>query len=297
MSNSCRLFGAINLSFRQRCIAWDDDIVTRHILYATVIRLRIRMAFDGHRQCGLVDRQLAVRHHRKGYILKVGVVVAELARSQSHEVRACIGLRQGRGAARADHFGGVEQTACTRGRVATDRMRLRIVSRRVCITGDRDGHRSRGDGLETIRHIEGHRAEIRIRVGELVGREVHVRRAHSRSGRRRHTAEREIVRGVQRGLLVVDLDARHLVARHCVGGAVIHITVVITHNGHRHRSRVHFHVTVRDMEPNDELVDMFGNGAEHILCQIHKRGSHNRTSGCFVRRSPYKSDIFRQINL
>ena len=72
-----------------------------------------------------------------------------------------------------------------------------------------------------------------------------------------------------------------------MGAAVILIAMVVTHDGHRHRRRSHLHVTVRDIEADDEMrIGVF----KHILRQIHERGSHNSASGCLIRCSSYEMD-------
>ena len=176
MSQTHRIRAHIGLSHGSRarehnlaCIeqrACTRRRVSAHRFLCTIIGHLARLTGDCDCHRGLVDRQLTVRSQCEGYILKVGVIVAELGRIQFHVVGTRIGLCHSRGAARADHLGRVEQRACTRGRVATDRMLLRIVSRFVGVADDCDGHRGRSDGLIAVRHAEGHRIKIRIRIVE-----------------------------------------------------------------------------------------------------------------------------------
>ena len=129
------------------------------------IHLRIIVGLDGD---GFrVDLQPTVRHtgERRG---DVGIVIAELADSETHRVGSRIGLGQSRCVTRADHFARIEQRGRARGRGSKtgDRFRISVVSVLACRTRDRNVHRGLVDGEITL--VDCHRIVV---VRRVIGRQ------------------------------------------------------------------------------------------------------------------------------
>ena len=129
-----------------------------------------------------------------------------------------------------------------------------VIDLAIRVTGHRDGQRCRRDGLVTVRHVEGHRAEVGVEVGELVGGETHVGRADVGSACRGVAAEGEVRGRVQGGSHIAYLNRGHVVTRHGVLGAVVNGRAVMTLNGHRHVNWVDGLITVRHVETHLVLI-------------------------------------------
>ena len=254
----------------------DVHVVAAHALLGAVIDLRGRMAGDGHCHVDRVDGLVAVRHvecHRG----EVRVVVDEHRTRKTH-----LGLAVGIGT--LHHIGSgclsrsvegevgfvVQRTADARHRVAAHAMLTTIVRR--CILSSHDGHRriDRGDGLVAVRHVERHRAEVRVGVGELSGSEAHVRGAGIRAFRRNHTAlqsgtnrrrEREVTTCIQRSAV------RGVEARHRMLGAVISRCIGVALDRHRRIDWRDGLITIRHMEDNGSEVRV--HVGEHRIGETH----------------------------
>ena len=89
----------------------------------------------------------------------------------------------------------------------------------------------RRDGHVTIHHREVDRGEVLVRVGKMALRETHVLRSHVCARSRSRGGAMHIGSGI----IAIPSAGIHRVAGHGLGRAVIHLTVVITRDGHRDR--------------------------------------------------------------
>ena len=155
----------------------DGDIIAGHTMFLTIIGGGVVMAGDGHHH--LIeggDGLVAVRHLEVHLVEVRGIRVGELTGSKTHVRSADIGtlrcnhtIHQSGVGSRGEREigGGVERIAV--GHIVTrHRMLVAIKGSRIVMAGDGHRHIDLVDGLVTVGHVEGHRAEVRIRVGELV---------------------------------------------------------------------------------------------------------------------------------
>ena len=128
------------------------------------------------------DGQVAVCH-TEGHRREVAVRIGELIGSETHGRGADI--RPGcRGRATEGHVSALVQRRAERGVEARHALLGAVIDLRVGVADDRHHRVDRRDGLVAVRHVERHRAEVRVRVGELAGGETHVGGAGIRPGRR-----------------------------------------------------------------------------------------------------------------
>ena len=201
------------------------------------------MARHRHRSVDPVDLLVTVRHIER-HRAEVRVRVGELAGSETHVGGAGI-LAGGLSRAAEREVRALVQRRAVRGVEAAHAVCQPVIIRGVVMTRHRHCRIDLVDGLVTVRHVERHRCEVRVRVGELTGGETHIRGTGIRPGSRGRAAERE-----------VDVVARHLVqvrvgrgrvARHRVESSIIIRGVVGTGDGHDgvdrldHQLAVHNH--------------------------------------------------------
>ena len=138
------------------------------------------------------------------------------------------------------------------------------------MAGDRHRHIDRVDRKAAVRHVERHRAEVVVRVRELGGRQVHIRRTGIRSGGCGVAAEREVAHRVQR------VAGLHVIAAHAVGRAVVVNLAGMAGDRHRHIDRIDRKAAVRHVERHVEVAVVV---AELGCCKTHVSRAGVR-SGC-----------------
>ena len=119
----------------------------------------------------------------------------------------------------------------------------------VGVTRDRHRHLDRLDGLVTVRHVEGHVLEVRVRVGELVVGKTHVGGAGILAGGRGRAAEREVGFGIEGRIGIGNHIVRNRMFR-----TVIRTGVVVTRNRHHGVHLVDGEAAVGDVE--DHIVNV-----------------------------------------
>ena len=176
-------------------------------------------------------------------------------------------------------------------------MLFSVVIGGVVRTRDGDRHIKRADGLVTVVHVEGHRAEVGVRVGELVRRtgittlQTHVRGTGIGAFGGDDTVHQGRIRGRSEGKVAIDVvesrTSRGRVTRHDVLSAVVSGSVVCTRDGDDGGNRSDYLVTVNHHEAHiREVVARIGElllGETHIGLTISVRAFHHvGTSGCGV---------------
>ena len=145
---------------------------------------------------------------------------------------------------------------------------LRAVIRLLALTGQRDDKSiARRDGQPTVRHREGHRAKVRVRVGELVLRsgrgtlQVHIRGTDIRALSRGVTAVGEVIHVVKR------IGNTYVITRHTLFSTIINLRVRMARDDHLGVNRGDGLVAVRDVERH--LVEVRIGIGEHRSRQTH----------------------------
>ena len=156
--------------------------VTAHAMLITVIIDRAMGTHNGDRHINRVNLLVTVRHverHRAEVRVRVGKLVQlpGIGTLQAHVRSTGIGalggddtIHQGgiRGRCEGKVTGHIVQSGVSRGRVARHRMLLTVIVGGIVGTDNRNDNINRVDLLVTVGHVEGHRAEVGVRVGELV---------------------------------------------------------------------------------------------------------------------------------
>ena len=220
----------------------DGHVVAAHAVNLSVIIHRVVMARDGHHhlvQRG--DRLVTVRHIERHRAEVRRVQIRELTVRETHVRRA--GSRSGSGCRAREHeVRALVQRRAVRGVEARHRVLGSVIHRAVVMARHRHRRLYRADRLVAVGHIERHRLEVVVVVGELAGGKAHIRRAGIRPGGGRRAAEREVRAFVQRRAV------RGVEARHRVPGSVIIRGVVMARHRHRRIDLVDSLVTVRHVE-------------------------------------------------
>ena len=207
----------------------------------------------------------------------------------------------------AGRSGSVEQEAVghivagrhSRCRVARRGVRLTIVCGRHLVT--LDGHRriDRGDGLVTVRHVEGHRVEVGVRVGELTRCKAHVRRTDIGTFRGNHIVHHGGTGSRREGKVVIHIvevgSGRSRVTRHGLLGAVIAVGAVRTHDGHRRIDRADGLVTVLNHEGHFGEVGV--RILEHRFGKIHEGFAGNVVTFNHIRSAGLSRSIEREAGV
>ena len=162
-----------------------------------------------------------------------------------------------------------------------------VVVHRARMTGDGHNSHVRFHRLVTVRHVEGHRVEVGVLVGELSGGETHVGGTHigALSGNLsvgHHSIvcrrEDEVVAGVQ-VRTVSGVEAADTVLL-----TIEHIAVVMTGDGHNCVNRRNLLVTIDHLEINvGEVGARIGKviGLEtHVCLTVHILAFHHVGTGC-----------------
>ena len=136
-------------------------------------------------------------------------------------------------------------------------------------THNRHRHNYRTDSLVTIRHLEGHSAEVRVCICELVSGKTHVGRTHNCSGCCGCTTEGEVV------VHIVQCRAGcRCVTVHTMFSAIVSSGVVSTCDGHRHIYRTDGLITIRHVKGHVAKVVI-------RICELTYRKTHvGRTHNC-----------------
>ena len=181
--------------YREGRALQNRDLVVVDILVRSLaaghgdLRLPVAEAVAGRlregrlrRQCR-IDPHIAVRH-LEGHIRVCRVRVAELPCAQSHVGRAHRGAGGRRAVALVAHAVHVIRLVAGRQRVPRDGVCAAVVVGHE--PAARHGHHhlvvDRADGHIAVGHREGHGAEVRVGVRELLCGQAHVGRAHGGSG-------------------------------------------------------------------------------------------------------------------
>ena len=155
----------------------DGDIVTRHRVCGAVVCGGVVMTGNGHHHLTHSRNGLVTIGHSEVHLVEVRRIrVGELSGQKTHIGGA--GFRTfcrnhtvhqsgGGGWGEREVVGGIERIAVGH-IVARHRVLIAVESGRIVMTGDGYHHIDLVDGLVAVRHVEGHRAEVRVRVGELV---------------------------------------------------------------------------------------------------------------------------------
>ena len=213
----------------------ERNIVTAHAVFITIVGSHIMMTRNRHRHVDRVDRHLTVGNaevHRA----KVAVRVSEQALGQVHVGRTDIRTRCCSRTCELDVMIHIVQHILASCRVTRRCVRLTVVRSRHRITRDRHRHVNRVDRHLTVGHLEGHRAEVAVRVGELVCGEAHIGRTGIRSRCRGRTAEGEAIVDIVQGI-----RTSSRVACRSVRLAVVRCRLSVTRDGHRHIDRINSH--------------------------------------------------------
>ena len=238
--------------------------VAAHALLFAVIVLRGGITRDVHNHDTSRHNLQPTVFHREGNI-EVGVSARELIGSQTHWISVRHRTSSYRIAAEHDIRGFKESAAgnCIK---AFHRLLKRGIFMHERMSLDGHIHRNRLNGLETVRHLEGHVVEVSVRVGELALGKTHIGGTGIRAGGRGHAAEREVVLGVERRR-----DVRDHIVLNRVRRTVIIMGSVVTGNRHGSVHLVDGEAAVGDMEHHIREVRV-GVG-KLILGKTHRIGA------------------------
>ena len=146
--------------------------VTAHALLFAVVVLRGGITRDVHNHDTSRHNLQPTVFHREGNI-EVGVSARELIGSQTHRISIRHSTSSYRIAAEHD-IRGFEESAAGDCIKAFHRLLKRGIFVHKRMSFDGDIHRNRLNGLEAVRHLEGHVVEVSVRVGELALGETHI---------------------------------------------------------------------------------------------------------------------------
>ena len=253
----------------------DLHVVVGDFMFVTVKVDRAVVAGDGNYY--FVDRYdglVAVRDV-EGHGAEVRILVRELRNRQAHSRGAV--LRPGcmGSTGEVEVLRCVVQVRARRRGVAVHLMLFAVVSRGVRCADDRHGRGDRIDLLPAVRNVEGHGAEVRVRVRELASCQAHVLGARVGLFRFSRSVEGEVFASLHHA---VQARVRGRgVAAHCVLNAVIVSGVVRTDNRYGRGDRLDRLIAVRNVEGYRAEVRI--SVRELRDCQAHSRGTGNRPGG------------------
>ena len=247
-----------------------------------IIHMReVRRTGHHHLQGSRGDLQPTVLGNHKGdtAIGEISTAIMEIFRFQMHGIHTGISAVQ-----RERAIGALElciRVKRVRGSpsVAGDRVVVAVIHTSVLVTGDghRDVLRERSNGQITV-HWRGKRhIEVVVRVGELRSGKTHVRGTLVRAHRCGVATEREVVLGIKRARIGFAIVTSHRATYHALLGSVIDLGVVVTGDGHRDSSLLHFQraghcgdVVVVSVGASIERIDeIIGGGARKGLATGH----------------------------
>ena len=275
--------------------------VTANVMLVAVIRQSAVRTHDGDRHINRVYLLVTVGHV-EGHLVEIRVGIGEHRIRKTHIGLAVgvtafhhIGSRSGRIADRASEgevVHGIERIAdgdiVTRHRVCSA-----VVIRGVVVTRNRHRHINRVDGLVTVRHVEGHRAEVGVRVGELVRRtgittlQTHIRGTGISALGGDDTIDQGCIRGRSEGKITGHIVQRGVsrgrVARHDVLITIVIRSVVRTRDSDGGGNRGDFLVTVNHHEAHVREVGVrigeLSLGEAHIGLSVSVRAFHHVGTG------------------
>ena len=238
---------------------------------------------------GHVDRVngLITIRHVEGNRLEVRVRICELTGGQAHRCGTGIGAGSRGPAAEGEVILHIIERIIHSGGIAAYAVFRTIVVRGIVGTDDGYRHVNRVNRLITIRHVEGNRLEVRVRIYELTGCQAHIRCACIGAGSFRCAAEGEVILNIIKRII-----RSGGVAAHGVFFTIIIRGITGANDGHRHIDRGNDLITVIYNKTDiDEVVICV---LKVIGCQTHVCGS-SVCAGCF--RSSDKAEISFLIQL
>ena len=245
------------------------------MLGAVVVSLTAVLGDGHHNTVQSRDGLVTVRHF-EGHVREVVVRVGEHSVGETHVGRTHIRSACRSRAAERDAAVDIVERVLAGSRVARHRVRRAVVGRGLGITRNRHRHSNRLDHQLTVYNVEGHRAEVGIRVGEVSSGQVHAVSAGIRADHRGIAAEGEVRHRVQGGSLIAYLNGGHIVTRHGVLGAVVVSLTAVLGDGHRHIDRRDGQLAVRHLEGHTcEVVIIIAELTGH---QFHRVFAHVGTT-------------------
>ena len=228
----------------------------------TVIVGSVACAGDRYDHIDRVDLLIAVRHVEDDFC-KVRVLVGELSGIQTHEC----GVRVGQGRSSRSAEGEVSflvQRIADFHIITADAVILAVIIRGIAVAGNSHNHLvHRRDRLVTVLiHRKGHSTEVRVRIGELVSRQVHVRGAHVGLRRFRSSSEDEVLLHViQSGVGSGGVAARFVLC------AVVNMCIVVADDGYSRINRFNGLIAVCYVKGDSGEVRI--RIGELVSCQAH----------------------------
>ena len=252
----------------------DFNVVAADAVFRTVIIRGFILTGDLDCHIDRIDG-LPTVCYVEGNSAEVVIVIGKLAGSQAHIRGSDHRPGRLRIAGEGEVRFGVQRIADFN-IVAADAVFRTVI---VCGTGlTLDGYArgNRIDGLITVRYVEGHVFEIRIRVGELAGAQTHVGCTLVGLLRLFVAGEGKVGFSVQR------IADRHIITAHNVLLTVIISYIMMTGNGDDNIFQFgNLLITVNNIEHDaGEVIVLI---AEHGTVQVHVRGSD--VSPCCFRGS------------
>ncbi len=220
----------------------DLDIKAGNGMRFSVIVRRIVVSGNGHNHFVHGRDRLIAVCHVEGDFAEVRICIGELISRQAHVGGAFIRLRRFGCSVEGEVGGHVVQVVGRGCGVATHAVRFAVIGGRVVCAEDRHGRLDLFDRQAAVRHVEGHGAEVPVRVRELAGRQAHVRGARVGALRFSRSAEGEVCFRIQR---VFNLD---VIAADAVLFAVVRSAFGMSGNLHRHVDRINHQLTVNNLE-------------------------------------------------
>ena len=252
-------------------------IIARNFVGGFIIHELAGMSLDFHSHTRLLgDGQGSVVLHNESHRSEVGVRIAEMISVKTHGVRTGI-CSFGKGiSCVCEARVHIVQCRGRGGRVARHLMLRSVVLDGVRLAHNGHGGRNRVDGQVSVRHVEGHRGEVRICIVELVFGKSHIVRISRRSS--------------GNGIAYVGEVGAHIVqCRSGAGGVTVHLVLrsvvweafVGAHDGHRGIDLVDSHVTVV-IHNERHLVEVTVLVGKLVLIKIHV-GCTGNGSLCLCR--------------
>ena len=218
------------------------------------------MLGNGHLRVNRIDRLVAVRHI-EGHVREVLVDVLEVTSCQAHVRGARIGPVRRLASVEDEVLRHIVQSRFSRCGVTGYSVRLAVVVCCCVLADNRHSRIDRVDRLVAVHYDEGHFAEVRIGIRELVSRQAHVGGAGIRPGRFSRSAEGDVVHIIQ-----FSISLRRI-AVHSTGFAVIIAFCAVSGDGHGRFDRGNHGPAVFHSEV--DLVEIRVNIAELVFRQTH----------------------------
>ena len=245
----------------------------------TVIVNLVAFLRNSHHRIHLVDLQLTVNDGER-HLIEVRIRIYEVIGYNTHVVGTGCGLRHCPGCCRCRGHRGCHIVQCSVRRhalVSRDGVSFTVIVNLIALLRNGNHCVNLINSLMTVSNVEGHRAEVRVSIFELISSQTHVSSSGIRSCCCCRTAEREVVINIIQS--AVD---RSCIARHSMLFTIIVRGVNSTLDCHRHINGFNRLITVGHLEGHiREVVVSVG---ELLGSQTHISGTRFCSSGNGIAR-------------